>query len=371
MANDPDRGAGHSDEPDDWAGVLEDPVESPATLLPPAAATRPSAQPPEITGVRIRSPGIKAAITGAPAPVTNRPIVPRLADDDLLDGRRTATMPTTTQLELLRLERELGDDRHPPTPADRTLPPGERPSEEGVARGQGVPGDSANRPPGERRETIPGTGTPSTPRIGQPVDFRARTPAFGMTGDPSYRGPIVAEVREEPEEALDTVRPPRNEYGPTVREFRSDSQRDELGRPDHQLPPPHDEHADDPVVIPYTDVPSAGLIALFPDELPHGEPLEPDTGRDVDMAFAQIVMDDAQVPPSSEAVAGPTPQPALPERARWIEQGLWLLAWSLVWLFSLSQRTRRLLLGVATLILVILTAVTYHLADNWWYYNPF
>ncbi len=357
MANDPDRGAGHSDEPDDWADVLEDPVESPTTPPPPAAATRPSAQPPEITGVRTRTPGIEAAIIGASVPVTNRPIVPRLADDGLLEGRRTATMPTTTQLELLRRERELDDDRRSPTPMDKTLPPGERPVEEGVARGQGVPGDSANRPPEERRETIPGTGTPSAPRIGQPVDFRARTPAFGMTGDPSYRGPIVAEVREEPEEALDTVRPPRNEYGPTVREFRSDSQRDELGRPDHQLPPPDDEHADDPVVIPYTDIPSAGLRALFPDELPHGEPLvEPDVDRAVDTVFAQIVIDDAQ---------------ALTERTRWIEQGRWLLTWSLVWLFSLSQRTRRLLLGVGTLTLVILAAAIYHLADNWWYYNPF
>ncbi len=357
MANDPDRGAGHSDEPDDWAGVLEDPVESPATLLPPAAATRPSAQPPEITGVRIRTPELEAAVTGAPAPVTERPIVPRLADDDSHEGERTSTMPALTQSLLVELQRKLGDDGRLPVPNDRTLPPGEQPPEDGVVRSQGVPGDSANHLSKQGRTTLPGTGTPSAPRIGQPVDFRAKTPAFGMSSHPSYRGPIVAEVRVEPEETLDTVRPPRNEYGPTVREFRSDSQRDELGRPDHQGPPPHDEHADDPVVIPYTDVPTPGLRALFPDELPHGEPLvEPDVDRAVDTAFAQIVMDDAQAPP---------------ERTRWIKQGLWLLTWSLVWLFSLPQRTRRLLLGVATLTITFLATVIYHLADNWWYYNPF
>ena len=67
----------------------------------------------------------------------------------------------------------------------------------------------------------------------------------------------------------------------------------------------------------------------------------------MDTAFAQIAVDDAQAPPSSEAVAGPKSQPAL------------------------SERTRRLLLGVAALTLVFLAAAIYHLADNWWYYNPF
>lgn len=349
-----------ANEPDDWEGMLE---ELSSTTPPPAAATRPSARPPETTGIRTRTPELEAAITEASAPVTNRPIVPHQADDEPLEGRRTATMPTTTQLELLRLQKRLGDDHRLPTPTDGTLPPGEQPPEEGVVRSQGVPG-SADHSSDEQRPTIPGTGTPSAPRIGQPLDFfKARTPAFGMSSHPSYRGPIVAEVRAKPEDTLDTVRPPRMEYGPTVREFRSDSQRDELGRPDHQAPPPDDEHAgdehseDDSVVIPYTDVPSAGLIALFPDELPHGEPLvESDAGRAVDTAFAQIVMDGVQAPP---------------ERTRWIEQGLWLLAWSLVWLFSLSPRTRRLLLGVATLTLIILAAAIYHLADNWWYYSPF
>lgn len=363
MANNPDRGAGHSDEPDDWADVfVENPTGS-LTTPPPAGSTRPSAQPParpsvrppEITGVRTRTPELEAAVTGAYASATNRPIIPSLAEDDPIDGAQTKTMSALTQSELLQLQRNLSDDGRLPPP-EGTLPPDGQPQTEGAVRSQGIPGNPNNRSGEEKRVTLPGHGTSSAPRIGRPVDFRARTPALGVCGHPSYRGPIVAEAGAAPEETRDTVKPSRDEYGPTVREFRSDSRRSGIGRPDHQAPPPADEHADaDPVVIPYSDVPSAALRALYSNELPHGELFEgPDTDRDVETAFDQIVVNkvssrEVASPPIvvQVPVTGPTPRPAT------------------------SQRTRRLLLGVATLTLVILAAAIYHLADNWWYYNPF